>query len=40
MWLSATIVMFTTALFSTQTFLDTFGQGMLLHILKEITESQ
>ncbi|CAG9534337.1 unnamed protein product [Cercopithifilaria johnstoni] len=26
-WLSATIVMFTTALFSTQTFLDTFGQG-------------
>ncbi|KAL3990254.1 putative integral membrane protein [Acanthocheilonema viteae] len=26
-WSSATIVMFTTALFSTQTFLDTFGQG-------------
>uniref|UniRef100_A0A0R3RHE8 Uncharacterized protein n=1 Tax=Elaeophora elaphi TaxID=1147741 RepID=A0A0R3RHE8_9BILA len=26
-WLSGTIVMFTTALFSTQTFLDTFGQG-------------
>uniref|UniRef100_A0A915Q7Q3 Uncharacterized protein n=1 Tax=Setaria digitata TaxID=48799 RepID=A0A915Q7Q3_9BILA len=27
MWLSGTIVIFTTALFSTQTFLDTFGQG-------------
>ncbi|VDK65067.1 unnamed protein product [Onchocerca ochengi] len=26
-WLTGTIVMFTTALFSTQTFLDTFGQG-------------
>ncbi|EFO15829.1 hypothetical protein LOAG_12679 [Loa loa] len=26
-WLSGTIVLFTTALFSTQTFLDTFGQG-------------
>ncbi|VDK34305.1 unnamed protein product [Gongylonema pulchrum] len=26
-WLSGTIVMFSTALFSTQTFLDTFGQG-------------
>ncbi|VDK72535.1 unnamed protein product [Litomosoides sigmodontis] len=27
MWLSATVILFVTALFSTQTFLDTFGQG-------------